>query len=348
MKHRFPLIARSGLGGKVLLAAFGGAARLAGWIGGGRERRSAFQELARALEAFRLFIHAPRHLGLGADPMPSLSVLVERGRRQGLWQGLWLVEGLGWELAVRERQRGEPRGLLAGETARSLPLGALVPLHAGMGLGLAAPLLEAWWDGRKPANEVVVRVLELTEANAAPGCVGVAMEALGLMVRTLYPGRLAEVDAALAAVAPARRSLFWHGVGRAIYFVYPRALNGSGWRRAVDHLHKEPPDEESRRQARHGFAWPLLLVNLARPGVMEEFLRRYGVDETTSRGLAAGALIWHAWAGDDDSLTALLCHRPRTVPERIWANGFGNPVASALQVAAPLLARTRRCEDLFG
>lgn len=321
-----------------------GLTRLAFSASFGFAKRWAWLELNRTVASFRFFRLGSQLLG-ARGRKPPLSSLVDGLRRKGLYSSLWAVEGVGYE---RAEERGASSTVLGGGVTAALPAGSLVPLNVGAGLALA----RAGVSGdrlRQGAHRVISRLLEEIELSSSSGCAGVGVEAIGLHTRTLLPSYLPAVDDALRRQAAETRAWFWHGVGRAQYFLFPRALFGGpgwpGWARVA----AEAPDEDALRPAQAGFVWALCLVNTGEPAVIEAFLRQYGGEldqEVFEHGLVGTALVWHAWAGMDPRLRRLLDHRPGTTGLR-WDDRVRQPVQRGLKNVAPALEQDRRFERLF-
>src|SRR5262249_14106826 len=131
------------------------------------------------------------------------------------------VEGVGHIYGDRALQDNPtPRGLLTGPDAEASGAGALLMLHAGIGLAFAQKLL----DGLTPAKaagalpEIIPRFVSLCRENWRPGYVGAALESLGLVTRTFHQDLIGDVDRELQRSAGDLVEYFWHGVGRATYF----------------------------------------------------------------------------------------------------------------------------------
>lgn len=263
-------------------------------------------------------------------------------RRHGLFAGLWAAEGVGYH---RAEELPPSPALLGDEITGALPVGSLVPLHVGAGLALARLRLDGN-DGPRDDAQTLSSLLEEIARSSAAGSAGVAIEAIGLMVRTLTPERLPGLDAHLQKHDPDVRAWFWHGVGRALYFLYPRAIYGaSGWARVAE----EAPDEAALRPATAGYVWALCLVNTGQPAVIESFLRRHGegLDEAAfQHGLVGTTLVWHAWAGEDSRLRRRIEPRP-TAADLAWEERVRQPLLEALKSAGPTLGDDRRVERLF-
>jgi hypothetical protein len=307
-------------------------------------RRVGWRELDRTVSSFRFFRLANLLLG-ASDRRAGLAETIDLLHRRDLYAGLWAVEGVGFRCAERY---GPQAGLLSATVTGELSGGTLLPLHVGAGLELARRgLSEERLAGG--VGEAVERLLRGIEESSTQGCVGVGTEAIGLHVRTLLANRLLEVDDAMRAHGRAVRAWFWHGVGRALYFLFPRAIYGEsdavGWGR----VSAEAPDREVLRPLQAGFVWALSLVNTGEPQVIESFLERHGAEldqDVLEHGVVGTTLLWHAWAGVDGRLQRLLDYQPEH-GKLTWNDRVRRPLERGLEDVAPILAEGREFERLF-
>lgn len=297
--------------------------------------RNVWRELGNKIEAFESFQYVDQILGFEDLDLENLGRQVARAEDSGAYGKLWLLEGLGFTYAERAWNDGEPRDLLRLPAAGKLPAASLVPLHTGMGLALARHLLPDMADA--PADVVsaaLERLRRLCETNARDGYALASYEALGLIVRQLAPGAVAAVDGALATPGEVeRRSTFWHGVGRGLYFVATQALPGSTGR-AIDKARDEAPDDLARYNALSGLAWAVTLVNFRHPEVLEGFLgeRRWSGEEKAAiaDGIASAALLWFDAAGREETFEAFLGHRPSGRAGESWTRMVAGPCDAAV------------------
>lgn len=247
-----------------------------------RSLKSPWSELASKLEAFRDFEYAHQILGLVDETEASLEEAVHRARGHDLYRSLWLLEGLGYAHAEAawEDAGGPPSGLLTGKALDGISRAAHLPLHTGLGLSLARREVA----GAEDLGQAVERFRESVRANARPALRPAVFEALGLVVRNLEPQLLGEVDELLEGE---EQELYWHGVGRGLYFTASQALPGM-LPRAFTKAREEAPRASARRNALAGLAWALTLVNLRDPAVVAGFVEHH----------AAG------WSEDDDQAFA--------------------------------------------
>ncbi len=283
-------------------------------------------ELANKLEAFERFQQA------SAIPHPA---------ELGTYPFLWTAEGLGYAWAAVD----PPRRFL-----ERLPDRAAIPLHTGAALFFATRLLET--DRSATGLE---GWLALWAENALPGYRDLAAEALGLVARNLYPYRVQGLGDWLQWAAPDLAELFWHGVGRGLYFAPTHALPWSGaagraFRKACD----EPPHEPGRLNATAGLSWALTLVNIRHPEVLADVLWRHGHEiasgEAFANGVSSAVLIWYDAVGHDPHLANFLGYRPDGSRPGLPALGrdlVTGPCETALRQTYPRLRQSGGLAALF-
>jgi len=304
-------------------------------------------ELRNKLEAFGAFRNARGAAGLPSAISAPLADQAEQAGGRDPYAALWITEGLGHAWAAHPGA-----GSLAG--AAGLPGRALLPLHTGASLALAERLLGELARAPETAAAAVLRDWrERSAAALRPGYAGLAVEAAGLVVRSLEPWRMGRLAALLGADDPALAELFWHGAGRGLYFAPVHLLPTRGaLRRAFASAWSEPGDEPGRRNATAGLAWALTLVNVRHPEVVAAALDELPDARAPGAAFAAGTtaalLLWASWAGLDPCLACFLAHAPAP-PERArrWGLLVVEPSRRALSHLDSFLARRERLAELF-
>ena len=233
----------------------------------GESPREPLSEVEENYGVFALVSDVRRALGIPAGPFPLLAALA-RAERLG-FRALWAVEGLGHEYAAnRWRRDGDAvTGMLKDPR---IPRRYLNMLHAGMGLFFGERLL----DGVSPRSsgaalaDAMCAFEDRCTRNAADGFTGPAFESLGLVTRTWYPDM---TDPLARVMSDESAGYFWHGAGRALYFLPIHAVPGvrSAWVSAE----REARDPESGLNVRAGLAWATTLVNLRNPRLLESTVR---------------------------------------------------------------------------
>ena len=308
-------------------------------------------ELGNKLEAFEIFRRGEA-LARAAGPALPLASLVERAGDLVPYGRVWMVEGLGYghaegraidaartaARAARAAGRPEPPGWLAA-AATGLPAASLIALHCGVGLPLARRLLAA--SARSPAAELrrelaayVARCREL----AWPGHAAPLLEALGFIARLRLARRAGEVASELARLDEEAHACFWHGLGRALYFLPRHALPWAGTaRRLFAALTLEAPAGEGRENALAGLAWAVTMVNLRHPQVLEKLLAGQppwvAAAPGFAHGIASAVFVWHDGVPHDPSLAAWRRHRPEPAGSELarrWERQVSGPAEHAL------------------
>lgn len=320
---------------------------------------SAWRELLDKLEVYRLVRGVAERIGVPAAGEPfDLETLVGRAYSLDDFAALWAVEGLGHDDAERAWPvRGpRPRALLTGERATELPAKSLLMLHAGLGLAFAQRLL-AELPPDAPAERVrgtVAEVLELCRSNSRPGLEGAALESLGLVTRTFHGGRVGAVDRALRDLdEQAARGFFWHGVGRALYFLPINFVPaGDATWRPFEMGCAEAPDPAARRNVLAGLGWAFTLVNMRRPELMTGLLlaphgARLEREAGFSNGVASSVAMRAETTPGTPLVRTFLDHRPPTDTAARWGALVVGPARRVLDEVYPRLRREGRLGELF-
>jgi len=283
----------------------------------GREGGIARRELCNKAEVYLLVTGISELIGIPAAPPFPLAALVDRVFALGPFAALWGLEGLGLEYANAAWKDEPPHHPLNGESAAALQARSLPMLHAGMGIAFGQRLIAPLPGDATAAEirEVAREVTSLCRESSQPGYLGAALESIGLVTRTLQPRIVHRLDEALWEVDREAVSYFWHGVGRAIYFLPVNFLPcGNSLWRAFEMAAEEAPHELARVNVLAGLAWAFTLVNQRHPEVMEDLLRHHGeylaADTAFSEGVAASILLRHVTTPDAPFLSSFCQHRP--------------------------------------
>ena len=303
-----------------------------------------WRELANKLEAFGLFQQAPLWVGVAPGADLPLEEQLQRASALGGYRSVWTTEGLGYANAESAWEAGQAPGWFLGSSRLE---GAGLPLHTGAALSFAGRLLAAD-EGR--TRQGLARWLALWEDTTRAGYAGIAVEALGLVARNLYPYLVPRLAGSLAAFDAVLAEYFWHGVGRGLYFAPTHALPNSGSHgRAFEKAWREPADAAGRRNATAGLAWALALVNLRHPEILAGVLRRHvdrGAAAAFVNGVASAVVVWHEIVGRDVHLETFLDYRSPDLGGR-WSDLVVGPCEEALRSFASRLRRGPGLADLF-
>ena len=301
------------------------------------------QEARNKLEAFRLFAYVDQALRFGTDRL-SLASMVVHAQPLPSWQRVFALEGIAHYYTSAA---SAPTRLLADP---ALPETAMVPMHAGMGTAFASAALSRLGD--TPSNASLRGALdgffELCHANSRSGWHQNSIEPMGLVVRTLYPHLLMPVSREIGKIDTAAQRLFWHGVGRSLYFVPMNFLPVPGsHKRALNAAIEEAPTLEDRHNTVAGLLWAVTLVNILHPGVLEGFLRAcravvgHGMrmPSAVTNGIASALMVWrHMVPENPESLAPYLKYAsPRAPYSQIWKDFVAVPTAHAFAELFPAL-----------
>jgi hypothetical protein len=149
------------------------------------------------------------------------------------------------------------------------------------------------------------------------------------------------------------RGLFWHGVGRSLYFVPTNFLPIPG---AHERMAKSAAAEAShiddRRQVMAGLIWAVTLVNLPQPAVIRSLLpicSSLKIRPEFTNGLISALLSWsHMAPGDRRYLKNFT--RPLPAHDRdavLWKSWIETPAREALENILPGLERRNNIPALY-
>ena len=209
------------------------------------EARTGWRELENKLHAYEWFSLAGLRLAAPGEAAPP--PLAEQARRAATladpFDGIWAMEGLGYQWAQASGSRCLPARELDAARLAGLPAAAFAPVHTGSALAVAEGLLAELERGGGDDRRLVRSWLDRCRDDVSPGHAELAAEALGLVARQLQPWRLRRLDELLAAADERLADYLWHGVGRGLYFAPTHLLPWSGgWDRAFAKARSEPPD----------------------------------------------------------------------------------------------------------
>lgn len=292
-----------------------------------------WQEFQNKLQAFHLFEHVDLVLGISPNMSLRLDEMISKASALGPFFAPWATEGLG-HYYTRLRTAGHVSGrILDHETTQRLLPESMVPVHAGMGLALAEMML-----AQRQNNAITVETfLRLCRENASPQFLGTTIEALGLVVRNLYPELMESLSQHFWHTDQELFEYFWHGVGRGIYFAPGNFLPywSASWQ-GYEMCLREPPNDAGRRNAVAGFSWAATLVNLRHPDIIASFLVRHGeslaADEAFANGVFSALVVWLGCAPNDTSVASLLQYQPGLESVRsFWETQVRRTGQAALQ-----------------
>ena len=296
------------------------------------------QELRNKIEVYRLVKGVRKLLGLPPAGQPfALLPYVERAYRLDAYSALWLVEGLGHDYVETALGVGSPRGLLRGAAVAGVPESSLPMLHGGLGLACAEHILAQLTpeSSATEAGEALARFVALCRDNAMDRYADSAIEALGLDARCFFPDLVPVVDRGLEVLGdPVLHRFFWHGLGRAIYFLPVNFIPGYGslWQ-AVRMARRESPAGTPRLDALAGVAYAFTMVNMSHPGILERVLDAHAAElrgTSFGEGIVAAVVMRHEITPDAPVLRRFTEHRPSGAVETAWGEIVRSPCRQAL------------------
>lgn len=319
----------------------------------------AWRELRNKVDVYQLVRAVEKKLRLPREGEIDLAEYVAKAYDLGPYAALWAVEGLGHDYADSIRERGgELKGILQGERIAGIPAKSLLMLHAGIGLSFAQRPMESL-TAKTPEVELhafLDEFIRLCEVNSEPGYTGAALESLGLVTRTFHSELVPAVDSYLGEKDPRVQGFFWHGVGRAIYFLLVNFLpyKDPVWR-AVEMGRKEAPHDLARNNVLAGTAWALTLVNMRQPEVMATFLEEHGAElmpvrEAFANGVASSVVMRYDTSPDDHNIEAFRTYRPGGADRRTaeyWEKLIKASMDKAIDRYHPALLQRRKLDEVF-
>jgi hypothetical protein len=319
----------------------------------------AWREILNKVDVYQLVRSVQKKLRIPREGEFDLSEYVDKAYALGPYAALWAVEGLGHDYADSVRERGGlQKDLLRGKRIAKIPAKSLLMLHAGIGLSFAQRLL-APMNSKTPPEELhsaIDEFLKLCHENSAAGYSGAAIESLGLVARTFHSELIPAIDQYLMEKDEAAAGLFWHGAGRAIYFLLVNFLpyRNPVWR-AVEMGREEAPHEVARRNVIAGTAWALTLVNMRHPQVMASFLEDHGDDlweqrESFINGVQSSIIMRFDTSPDDEYVGPFRNHLPDDAnrrPREMWQKMIKGPIDEALDRFYSVLEKNHRLDEVF-
>jgi hypothetical protein len=331
-----------------------------------RDGTLTLQELQNKLQVYFLVRAVPTQLQLpSAPPYPSLLEVVRSAYASDPYPTLWVVEGIGhWYGDTFFTRNEEPRGILTDGQVWDLPAESLTMLHAGIGMSFAQHWMEMV-NHLSPVADIrhaLAQVMALCRENSRPGYEGAALESLGLITRNgqfygeTRPDQMVHVvSRELEHIDPEGFEYFWHGVGRAHYFLPIHFVPGYGsiWH-AVRMLRQAVPNECAWLNAIAGLAWAITMVNIRHPQIVANLLRCHGVqlaaDDGFVNGGASSMMMRYDTTPDAPFITPYYLYRPEpTEPQlvQLWQSQVQQPCAVALQEYYPVLKQKHRLGLIF-
>ena len=324
-----------------------------------KNARLAWEELKNNYEVFNLVKNVNSLLHIPAEGKDfDLGKLIEEAYALGQYPDLWAVEGLGHDYAMTFFPlwgKGQPvQGILTEERAKFLPDKSLTMMHAGLGLAFAQQLMDRItpYGAVSDIRSVLQQFVTLVKDNSRKGYEGAAYESLGLVTRFWHSQMVNLVDQHMCEVEPEAVSYFWHGVGRAHYFLPIYFVPGllSPWLA----IEREAPHELALLNMIAGLSWAMTIVNVRQPGIMENFLKYQGEQVARSPAFSNGVMSSLIMGIDitprDVYIANFLQYQPEPSDQRVvelWNKLVGRPANDAVRRVYPALKQHRRLGEVF-
>jgi hypothetical protein len=323
-------------------------------------------ELQNKLQVFTLVRNVRAQLQLPSEPpFPPLLEAVEQAYAMEPYPALWAVEGLGhWYGDTFFAHHEVPRGILTDESVSALPTESLTMLHAGIGMAFAQHWMKTV-NHLSPLADIryaLEQILTLCRANSRLGYEGAALESLGLITQNgqfyseTRPDEMVQlVSRELEHVDPAGFDYFWHGVGRAHYFLPIHFIPGYGsiWH-AVGMLEPAVPNDRARRNAIAGLAWGVTMVNIRQPQIVAHLLKSHGArlsaDGGFADGVASSIMMRYDTTPDAPFIAPYYQYQPDPADPglvQLWHSQVRQPCVVALQEYYPVLKQNHRLGEIF-
>lgn len=321
----------------------------------GKERKWAWQGLSYKIQAYSFFEHVNIILDLKPQTQWSLEGALERIQAFPPEYRVWAVEGVGYIYAERILKQTElPDGLLQN---KNLPRWSLGSLHSGMGMLFAIWFLQNFKkrDSSAISSGVLEQYLSLASENTMPGYREIPVESLGFITRLMHPQQVPVIDKILQEINRDFAAYFWHGVGRALCFLPENMRPGRTFpNRAVEMAGKEAPHEPGYLNVLSGLGWPLTLVNIKEPRILEYVLTyhrdRLLENDAFSKGVSSAIVLLQESIRDKTLISSFLEHKPdSSVPGLLdaWEQMIKNPCKRALEDYYPYLKKQNCWSEVF-
>lgn len=324
-----------------------------------QDTQLAWEQLRNSYEVFNLVrnVGSLLHIPAGTECF-DLGKLVQEAYALGQYPDLWAVEGLGHDYAMTFFPRwgkGEHvHGILTDERAGVLPRKSLTMMHAGLGLAFAQQLLGRITPYSPDADvaSVLDEFVRLVKDNSRAGYEGAAYESLGLVTRFRYSQLVKGIDKQLRTGEPGVLDYFWHGAGRAFYFLPLYFVPGllSPWIA----IEREAPHELALLNLTAGLSWAMTIVNIRQPRIIENFLRYQGerVAQTPafSNGVVSALIMGLDITPGDVYVKKFLEYQPQSNDQKVaqlWDKLVSGPANAALEHIYPELKSHDRLGEIF-
>jgi hypothetical protein len=238
----------------------------------------------------------------------------------------------------------------------------LTMLHAGIGMSFAQHWLHTVNHLSSPEaiRQALQQIVALCRENSRPGYTGAALESLGLITQNgqfysaMRPDAMVQrVSQELAALDQEAWTYFWHGVGRAHYFLPIHFVPGYGsiWH-AVRMLQHAVPNRLAWLNAIAGLSWAITMVNIRQPQIVAHFVQYHGAqlaaDDGFANGVASALMMRYDTTPEAPFMAPFYQYRPdQAEVEHLWHSLVRLPAQVAVQEYYPVLQHHGRLGEIF-
>jgi hypothetical protein len=237
-------------------------------------------------------------------------------------------------------------------------------LHAGIGMSFAQHWLKTvnHFSPLDDIRHVLTEVITLCRENSRPGYEGAALESLGLIAQNgqfyseIRPDEMVQiVSQELTRIDPEVFEYFWHGVGRAHYFLPIHFVPGYGsiWH-AVRMVEQAVPNVRAWFNALAGLAWGVSMVNIRHPHIVANFLRYHGAqlsdNDGFANGVASSLMMRYDTTPRAPFITPFYQYQPASTDlqlVQLWQTHVQQPCIVALHEYYPVLKQSDRLGEIF-
>ena len=321
------------------------------------------KELKNKFGVFNLVKQVPITMDLSDEPpFKPLSELISRALALEEYPRLWVIEGLGHYHGDTFYMDGVvPRKILCGEEYQNIPAPALTMLHAGIGMAFAQHLMMTV-NHLSPVSEIreiLKEYIHLCHDNSQPGYEGCALESLGLISRhgqfygETSPTQMVQiVSDELAKIDIDAYGYFWHGVGRATYFLPINFLPGYGSiSHACDMIRSTAPDDLALCNAISGLSWGVTMVNIRDPEIMAHWISLQGEflssNDALANGFMSGLIMRQDTTPNAPFIEEYYNHDPKGGVQALWKTMVKDPGDLAMARIYPALVKHKRFGEIF-
>ena len=317
------------------------------------------QQAKNTRYVFTLVRNNPEKIGIPKFGEFDLSTFMDKAYDVGDYESIWTVEGLGHVYSQRTWQlqwdcSEDAEGILVEGQAANMPDKSLTMMHAGLGLCLAESLMKQLTpdSSTKETERVLKAFIKLCVNNSRPGYVGCALESLGLVTRCFNFPMVSLVETVLSDVDEMAWEFFWRGAGRALYFSPGHMMQPlySPWIAAE----AEAPSDRVLNILKAGISWPTNIVNMKKPEIFEDLIRRRGADEedagTIAHGVGASTTMAMDITPNHPLVKEYLDYVPTSTDPKVkdlWTKMVHTPVYKAVHRYQPVLRAHNMMDQVF-